>query len=234
MLVKNRMTPNPATVNEDTSFEDALHLMRERKIRRLPVVSNSGRLVGIVVEKDLFSVSPSTATSLSVFEVHYLLAKLKMRKVMTKRVIAVGEDCPIEEAARIMVDNKIGCLPILKKDKLVGIITETDIFKAFVEILGGREEGLRLTLDVTEKKGMLAAIAKEIFQQNGNIISVATFSGMNAGDRIITVKVVGAPKEPLLKNLETACVKVLNAVDITGGGYPPLVIDAKKQPYKEL
>lgn len=234
MLVKNRMTPNPATVNEDASFEDALHLIRERKIRRLPVLAKNGRLVGIVAEKDLFSVSPSAATSLSVFEVHYLLAKLKMRDVMTKRVIAVGEDCPIEEAARIMVDNKIGCLPILKNDKLVGIITETDIFKAFVEILGGREEGLRLTLDVTEKKGMLAAIAKEIFKQNGNIISVATFSGMNAGDRIITIKVVDAPRDPLLKNLETACVKVLNAVDITGGGYAPLVIDAKKQPYKEL
>src|SRR4030042_4624444 len=127
MLVRNRMTPNPTTVNEDGSFEDALHLMREMKIRRLPVVAKNGRLVGIVVEKDLFSVSPSAATSLSVFEVHYLLAKLKMRDVMTKRVIAVGDDCPNEEAARIMGDNKIGCLPILKDNKLIGIITETDI-----------------------------------------------------------------------------------------------------------
>lgn len=234
MLVRNRMTPNPATIKEDASFEDALHLIRERKIRRLPVLAKNGRLVGIVAEKDLFSVSPSKATSLSVFEVHYLLARLKMRDVMTRRVIAVGEDCPLEEAARIMVDNKIGCLPILKDDKLTGIITETDIFKAFVEILGGREEGLRLTLDVTEKKGMLAAIAKEIFQQNGNIISVATFSGKDASDRIITVKVVDAPRDPLLKNLETACVKVLNAVDVTGGGYTPLLIDASKEPYKEL
>ena len=228
MLVKNRMTPNPITVNEDASFEDALHLMKERKIRRLPVVAKNGRLLGIVAEKDLFSVSPSTATSLSIFEVHYLLAKLKMRDVMTKRVIAVGDDCPLEEAARIMVDHKIDCLPILKDDELIGIITETDIFKTFVEIMGGREEGLRLTLDVTEKKGMLAAIAKEIFKQNGNIISVATFSGHNASDRIITVKVVEAPKQPLLKNLETAGVKVLNAIDVVGGGYAPLVIDAKK------
>lgn len=227
MQVKDRMTPNPVTLTEDASFQDALHLMKEKKIRRLPVVAKDGHLVGIVVQKDLFSASPSSATSLSIFEVHYLLSKLKMKNVMTKRVVTVGDDCPLEEAARIMVDYKIGCLPILKEDKLVGIITETDIFKTFVEILGGREKGLRLTLDVTEKKGMLAAIAKEIAKQNGNILSVATFSGKNANDRIITIKVVDAPKESLLKSLETACVKVLNAVDMTEGGYAPRIIARK-------
>jgi len=227
MQVKDRMTPNPVTLTEDASFQDALHLMKEKKIRRLPVVAKDGHLVGIVVQKDLFSASPSSATSLSIFEVHYLLSKLMMKNVMTKRVVTVGDDCPLEEAARIMVDYKIGCLPILKEDKLVGIITETDIFKTFVEILGGREKGLRLTLDVTEKKGMLAAIAKEIAKQNGNILSVATFSGKNATDRIITIKVVDAPKESLLKSLETACVKVLNAVDMTESGYAPRIIDRK-------
>jgi len=227
MQVNDRMTPNPVTLTEDASFQDALHLMKEKNIRRLPVVAKDGHLIGIVVQKDLFSASPSSATSLSIFEVHYLLSKLKMKNVMTKRVVTVGDDCPLEEAARIMVDYKIGCLPILKEDKLVGIITETDIFKTFVEILGGREKGLRLTLDVTEKKGMLAAIAKEIAKQNGNILSVATFSGKNATDRIITIKVVDAPKESLLKSLETACVKVLNAVDMTEGGYAPRIIDRK-------
>ncbi|MBU4074712.1 MAG: CBS domain-containing protein, partial [Proteobacteria bacterium] len=128
MRVKDRMTPNPVTLTEDSSFQDALHLMKEKKIRRLPVVAKDGHLVGIVVQKDLFSASPSSATSLSIFEVHYLLSKLKMKNVMTKQVVTVGDDCPLEEAARIMVDYKIGCLPILKEDKLVGIITETDIF----------------------------------------------------------------------------------------------------------
>jgi acetoin utilization protein AcuB len=227
MQVKDRMTPNPITATENSSFEDTLHIMKEKKIRRLPIVAKNGHLVGIVVQKDLFSASPSTATSLSVFEVHYLLSKLKMKDVMTRRVVTVGDDCPLEEAARIMVDYKIGCLPILKGEKLVGIITETDIFKTFVEILGGRERGLRLTLDVTEKKGVLASIAKEIAHQGGNIISVATFSGRDTTDRIITVKVVGASKEPLLKSLETACVTVLNAVDMTEGGYTPVIINDK-------
>jgi acetoin utilization protein AcuB len=211
MQVKDRMTPNPVTVTDDSSFENALHLMKEKKIRRLPIVTGDGKLAG----------------SLSVFEVHYLLSKLKMKDVMTKRVVTVGDDCPIEEAARIMVDYQIGCLPILKDDKLVGIITETDIFKTFVEILGGREKGLRLTLDVTEGKGALAAIAAEIATHDGNIVSLATFCGRDADDRIVTVKVVGAPKESLLKSLETARVKVLNAVDMTEGGYVPMIIDQK-------
>jgi acetoin utilization protein AcuB len=223
MQVKDRMTPSPITATEDTSFEEALHMMKEKKIRRLPIVTKSGHITGIVVQKDLFSASPSTATSLSVFEVHYLLSKLKMKDVMTRRVVSVGDDCPLEEAARIMVDSKIGCLPITKDGRLVGIITETDIFKTFVEIMGGREKGLRLTLDVTERKGELAAIAGEIAKHNGNIISVATFSGRNCSDRIITVKVTGAPKEPLVKDLEAHGVKVLNAKDITEGGYAPKI-----------
>jgi acetoin utilization protein AcuB len=218
------MTPNPTTATEESSFEEALHVMKEKKIRRLPIVNKSGRLSGIVVQKDLFSASPSTATSLSVFEVHYLLSKLKMKDVMSKRVVTIGDDCPLEEAARIMVDYKIGCLPISKDGKLLGIITETDIFKTFVEILGGREKGLRLTLDVTERKGALAAIASEIAKQDGNIISVATFSGRDASDRIITVKIVGAPKEALLKDLEASGVMVLNAIDMTEGGYTPIII----------
>jgi len=219
MQVKDRMTANPITVTEDCSFEDALHMMKEKKIRRLPVVNKKGRLVGIVADKDLFSASPSPATSLSVFEVHYLLSKMKMKSLMTKRLITVGCDCPLEEAARIMVDHKIGSLPVLKENKLVGIITETDIFKTFVEILGGRDKGLRLTLDVSEKKGVLAGIANEIVKENGNILSLATFSGKNATDRIITVKVTGAPKEALLKGLESQGVKVLNAIEISEHGY---------------
>lgn len=227
MLVRDRMTPNPVTVADDSSFENALHLMKEKKIRRLPIVSKEGKLVGIVVQKDLFSASPSKATSLSVFEVHYLLSKLKMKDVMTKRVVTVGEDCPIEEAARVMVDYKIGCLPILRGDTPVGIITETDIFKTFVEILGGRERGLRLTVDVTEGKGVLASMATVIARHDGNIVSLATFCGRDSNDRIVTVKVTGAPKDALLKSLEDARERVLNAVDMTEGGYVPRIIGEK-------
>lgn len=231
MQVKDRMTPDPVSVADEASFEEALHLLREKKIRRLPVVSKDGHLVGIVVEKDLLSASPSRATSLSVFEMHYLLLKLKVRDVMTKRVFAVGDDCPLEEAARIMVDQKIGCLLITREGRLTGIITETDIFKTFVEILGGRQSVLRLTLDVTEGKGVLAAITGEIVRNGGNVLTLATFFCKDAGERIITVKVTGAAKEPLLEGLKATGVRVLNVIDMTNGGYAPLVVDGKTRPF---
>lgn len=231
MQVKDRMTCNPVTIIEDASFEDALLMMKEKSIRRLPISSKEGHLVGIVVEKDLFSAAPSRATSLSVFEMHYLLFKLKVKEVMTRRVIAVGDDCPLEEAARIMVDHKIGSLPILKDGRLVGIITETDIFKTFVEILGGREKVLRLTLDVTEGKGVLAAIANEIVRHNGNILSLATFFCKDQRERIITVKVTDVPRKPLIEGMEARGIQVLRAVDMTNGGYVPVLIDGKTRPF---
>jgi acetoin utilization protein AcuB len=231
MQVKDRMTANPIVVTDETPFEDALRLMREKKVRRLPVINKDGRLVGIVAERDLLYASPSPATSLSVFEVHYLLAKMIVREVMTKRVITVGEDCPLEEAARIMVDHKIGSLPVVTAGKLVGIITETDIFKTFVEILGGREPGLRLTLDVTEGKGVLAVIASEITKAGGNILSVATFQAPEAAQRIVYVKVTGAAKAALLKALESAGAKVIDAQEVAAGGYTPIVLDGRSKSF---
>lgn len=230
MQVKDRMTPDPVTVTEDTSFEDALHLMKEKGIRRLPVTSHDGRLVGVVVEKDFSSASPSGATSLSVFEMHYLLLKLKIKEVMTRKVITVEDDCPIEEAARIMVDHKIGCLPICSQGRLVGIITATDIFKTFVETLGGRAKGLRLTLDMSEGKGVLAIIANEIFAKGGNIVSLATFFCKDAEERIITLRVTEADQESLLAGLEGKNIHVINARDMTNNGYIPRIIDAKTSP----
>jgi acetoin utilization protein AcuB len=231
MQVKDRMTSNPIIVTDTTPFEDALRLMRDKKVRRLPVVNKDGSLVGIVAERDLLYASPSPATSLSVFEVHYLLAKMVVHEVMTKRVITVGEDCPLEEAARIMVDHKIGSLPVVTGGKLVGIITETDIFKTFVEILGGREPGLRLTLDVTEGRGVLAVIASEITRAGGNILSVATFQAPDATQRIVYVKVTGADKVSLLKGLEAAGAKVMDAQEVAPGGYSPVILDGRTKSF---
>lgn len=202
MNVNERMSQPVITASPDTPFQDALNLMREKKIRRLPVVDKGGRLVGIVVEKDLLYASPSPATSLSVFEIHYLLSKIKVKDVMTRRVITVREDCPLEEAARIMIDNRIGSLPIMRGNELVGIITETDIFKVFAEALGGRRPGLRVTMQMPERKGMLAEITGTIAGLGGNIISLATFWGDDPAHRQITVKLEGLSGDTLVPALE--------------------------------
>lgn len=182
MLVGERMTRNPVTITEDTSIDDALHMMRERKVRRLPVLDPSGKMVGIVSDRDLLHAAPSPATSLSVYELHYLLAKLTVKRVMSSPVITVTASTPLEEAARIMADNKIGGLPVTDDGKLVGIITETDIFKILLELLGARTAGVRVTVAVQEAKGVLARITRALADEGANIVSVATYGGPNAGE----------------------------------------------------
>jgi acetoin utilization protein AcuB len=210
MLVGERMTRNPVTVLEETSIDDALHLMRERKVRRLPVLDASGRMVGIVSDKDLLHASPSPATSLSVYELHYLLSKLNIRSVMSSPVITVTPDTPLEEAARIMADNKIGGLPVVENDQLVGIITETDVFKILLELLGARVPGLRVTLAVQEGKGVLAKLTKTIAEMGGNIISLVTFGGDDPAERLITIKISDCDAPAVRQALEREGLQVVD------------------------
>jgi acetoin utilization protein AcuB len=189
MLVGERMTRNPVTITEDTSIDDALHLMRERKVRRLPILDKVGHLVGIVSDKDLLHAAPSPASTLSVYEMHYLLAKLTVKKVMSSPVITVGPDTPVEVAARIMADNKIGGLPVLDGGNLVGIITETDIFKILIELLGARTPGLRVTVSLPDRKGNLAKLTQALADRSANIISLVTYAGLTASECLITIKV---------------------------------------------
>lgn len=224
MLVRERMTPNPITIEPTAPFSDALRLLREKKIRRLPVVDKAGGLIGIVVEKDLLYASPSSATTLSVFEMNYLLSRLLVKDIMTKRVFAVGEDCPLEEAARIMVDKKIGSLPIVRDAKLVGIITETDIFRAMAEALGGRAKGLRVTLAVPEKKGELALIAGEVAKLGGNIISLAIFLGNDPQHREIAFKVQDVKKPALVAALQAIGTQIIDVREIISEYQPQEII----------
>jgi len=136
MYVKHHMSSPALTITADTPFQDALRLMHERKIRRLPVVDRNGKLVGIVSERDLLHAAPSPATSLSVWELNYLLWKLTVKDLMATKVLTVTPDALLQEAATIMLEKKIGGLPVVDQDqKVVGVITETDIFKALVDML---------------------------------------------------------------------------------------------------
>ena len=214
MLVGERMTKRPITTAPDTPIEEALKVMRESKVRRLPVLDKAGKLVGIVAEKDLLYVSPSPATSLSIHELHYLISKIKVQSVMTEDVITVTEYTPIEEAARIMADNKIGSLPVMRDGKLVGIITETDLFCIFLELLGAREKGIRLTMLVPEQANTLATITREIAEMGGNIVSLGTFLGDDPTNRLITAKVTEVGKDELVSAMEAMGMEVVDVREI--------------------
>ena len=211
MLVKDRMTERPVTITPDTSVSRALELMRREGFRRFPVVDKNGKLVGIVLEKDLLYASPSAATTLSVFEIHTLLAKVKVGDVMTKDVITVSEDTPMEEAARIMADNKIGGLPVVRGNALVGIITETDLFKVFLEMLGARDDGVRVSLSVPHVSGTLAKIAGRIAEMGGNIVALGTIRGDDPSQYQLTVKVTDVDEQPLVQALQDMGLEIRDA-----------------------
>ncbi len=209
MLVSERMSHPVITVRPDMPIHDALELFKREHIRRAPVVEG-GKLVGIISKTDLLNASPSQATTLSVWELNYLLSKIAVKDVMSKTVITVNEDTPIEEAARIMADNKIGGLPVMRGDSVVGIITETDLFKIFLELMGAREMGVRVTALVPDKPGELAAITQAVAESGGSFIAFGQFAGDSADTRLVTFKVTGVDRDTLHKAIEPAVQSIID------------------------
>ena len=207
MLVGERMSHPIISIAPDMPVHDALDMFKRERIRRAPVVKE-GKMVGIVSDKDLLNASPSPATSLSVWEMNYLLSKITVSEVMTKKVRTVAEDTPIEEAARIMADNKIGGLPVMRDGHVVGIITETDLFKIFLEFMGAREKGVRVTALIEEKPGQLAKITNAIAEAGGNFIAFGQFTGEDPSNRLVTFKVTGLKKEVVKKAISNIAKEV--------------------------
>ena len=214
MLVHERMGKHPLTVKPDAPVDATLKRMREERIRRFPVVGGEGELVGIVSQTDLLYAAPSPSTSLSVYEMHYLYSRIEVSQVMTEDVITVEHDAPIEEAARLMVDHRIGGLPVMRDGNLVGIITETDIFKAFMEMLGARDQGVRLTVLCPDRRGELAALANAVAELGGDIISVGTFWGEDARSSLITIKVANVDKDEIVERIKALVLEVVDVREV--------------------
>ncbi|MGI6679590.1 MAG: CBS and ACT domain-containing protein [Dehalobacterium sp.] len=208
MHVRSKMTKEPVTITKQTTIADAFELMRKHNIRRLPVLEN-GKLVGIVTDRDLSEVSPSPATSLSVFEINYLLAKMKIKDAIPKKqtVITIEPDAYVEEAAIKMREHKIGALPVVDGGKLVGIITETNIFDAFIELLGVKEQGSRIDIEVEDQPGVLANVTQLIQKSAANISRVAVFR--EDGKTYIVIRLTSFYGEPIIKTLEENGYKVV-------------------------
>ncbi|HEV8116915.1 MAG TPA: CBS and ACT domain-containing protein [Thermoanaerobaculia bacterium] len=203
MRVAKWMTPKPFTLKPTESISRAIDLMKEKKIRRIPIVSDAGKLVGIVSDRDLKDVSPSRATTLDIWELHYVLDKLKLKDVMTKNPWTVTPEMPIERAAALMLEKKVEGLPVLdEKGALVGILTEGDIFRALVSLTGVSKRRTRVSLLVPDKAGSIREVADICRGQGGTIFSIlGSYSKVPAGKRELVMRVECPSPETLRSEL---------------------------------
>ncbi len=198
MLVRDRMSRYPITTTPDASVPDALKVMQGGKVRQLPVLDKKNKLVGIVSLVDLLTASPSSATSLSVWEAGYLLDKIKVEEVMTRDVTTVTEDTAVEEAGRIMAEKEISGLPVVRDGKLVGIITESHLFNVLLDLFGAREPGVRVTAKFVMERGGLAKLAAAVTDLGGQFVAF----GESMQQGTVTFKVRNVDRETLVKTLE--------------------------------
>ena len=212
MFVKSKMERNPVTISPDASFYDARKLIREEGIRHLPVVDKNGKLVGIVTDRDIRGVGPSDATLLSVQEINYLLGKLKVSGFMTpaETLLTVTPDTIIEKAVQLLHDNKIGSLPVVDGNELVGIITETDILELFVDVVGLNVKGTRITMLLEDEPGKLFGVLKIIKDRNINVTSIISPTLTFEGKRMVVIRMKTHEYEDVVKELEKAGYEIMN------------------------
>jgi acetoin utilization protein AcuB len=210
MLVRKKMKKDLITITKNERMTVAKKILEEKNIRHLPVVEGK-KLIGLVTNMDIRKAEASPATSLEVRELHYLLDKLTVGEIMTRNVITISPDVSVEEAATILHDNKIGCLPVVEDGNLVGIITENDVMEILINVMGMKEKGSRLEVLAEDKPGALAEITRIIKEHNVNIISVVTDVADEPGKRVVVFKLKTFYFEPIKKALEAAGFPVLYA-----------------------
>ncbi len=211
MRIRDVMSKDPITIDSETLVLDAQKIMKENNIRRLPIV-DKGKLVGIVTQHDLLEASPSPATSLSIHELNYLLAKMKVKEVMKKNPITLTPDTPFEEALRIGQDKKIGSFPVMDKGKLVGIITESDTVRFLTRALGLREEGSRITIEGLGGKLVdLEKIISIVNQHNTIILSMISLPRLEKKDWMIVLRLKTTDPDPIVRDFKKAGFNVTYA-----------------------
>ncbi len=210
MFVKDRMTPNPITGHPEMSVTDAQDLMIKKGFRHLPILDENDQLVGLITKSSLASTLPSDTSNLSRFEISYVLAKIKVRSIMIEDMITATPDTPIEIAARMMADNLIGCLPVIDSGKLVGIITDRDLFFTMVTLLGARSEGIRVTVLQPERAGEVARLTTAIAEAGGNLaVSIGYYPPEKPGFWVSFYKIQNISQEKIIEvidNLEDTSI----------------------------
>ena len=203
MIVRDFMTKNPIYTNPKELIANVKNMMDREQITKVPVLDDSGKLIGVITKTDLKKTMPSNATTLDIYELSYLLSKITVEKVMKKQPITIQKDATIEEAAKIMSEKGISGLIVMDGEVLSGILTKTDLFRAVVDMFGFRYEGVRAEVEASDNPGELAKISKAIADAQGKIVSVITADGSDVSKRIITLKIIGISKETVEEILKT-------------------------------
>ncbi len=191
MNVSNWMTKKVFTVAPGDPLTDAVHLMREQGIKHIPVVSG-GKLKGIVSDRDIREFTPSKATTLDIYELHYLLARTRVKEIMEKKVITIAPDAPVESAALLMLDRSVGCLPVVEGGTLAGIISDRDIFRVLVDLTGIRHGGNRITIVLADVSGSIKTAADIIRKHGFGLQSILTsYVGVQKGSRRVVFRTTG-------------------------------------------
>lgn len=212
MYVKNRMTTTVTTVTPEASISSAFQAMVEKGHSHVPVVEGN-KLVGLITEKLLTEVSPSKATSLSMYELNYLLSKTKVKDIMKKAVYTATPDMLIEEAAVLMRTKDIGCLPVvINGNELIGIVTRIDIFDAFIELMGFNDSGTRIALEVKDELGTLADISAIVKQYGMNITHIGNFNHESSSQSEIILRLNTLDVDDLLESLQSHGYNVLSVI----------------------
>lgn len=216
MLIKKIMKTNLFLIHPKTPVTDAQDMMRREHIHHLPVIdAHTKKLAGIVSEKDLLYAAPSPASTLDVYEMTRLLSKLTISKVMTRTVITAQATDTVEDAARKMVDHDIGCLPVVDDAGYpLGIVTESDMFRLFIDLFGTREPGIRATLRIPEERYELAKLSSDISDHGGNIISIGTWPGDNPTNAVCILKVSGMTRDEFVSSVEKHILEVIDIREV--------------------
>ncbi len=209
MLVKDWMTRDPVTVTDETSMMKAIHLMKQNRFRRLPVM-HQNHLVGIITDRDLKEASPSKATTLDVHELYYLLAELQVKDIMTRNPLTVSSEETVEHAAQLMLENTISGLPVVDDGQLVGILTQSDVFRAFMHITGIQQAGVQFALRLEDKPGLIKEVVDLLRARGARFVSLLTsYTSSREGFRDVYIRVrnlspdaVKAAKEELAGHYE--------------------------------
>ena len=210
MRMRDIMTRNPITVGSDTPIAEAKRIMKEKNIRRLPVV-DKGKLVGIVTERMILEASPSPATSLSIYEVHYLLSKMKVKDVMVKNPITVSPNTTFEETLLLGQEKRIGAFPVVDKGKVVGIATESDLVRFITSVWGAKEDASTIIIEgVSQAFGLFREVVSVIDKHEVPILSIMTYTAPGRVDCDLIIRVRTKEADPLMRDLKKAKLRVVH------------------------